>query len=285
VVANYLVVLAGPPPHEGGLAGETIKRYSADLLAARSLCGRQDTLDPLWKYFQLVRDGLVARPDKRPPRHNQSDQVWDTSLLTTWWQSQGPNAAMTTSLLRAKALSLVMLACQARPSDLERLDCDTLKEEEHRLVVYVWRAKNGGSGYQHEPFAVPLLSEGDSSICPGRALRDYVARMAPHSVQTTDSSSVRPVFLSLARPFKGLTADRISAIIRGVLENAGAPKSTYSIRKQATTLALDRGLPEHLVQANGRWARRETMHAHYVRPTDASVVGRSILQRRTGEDG
>ena len=273
VIADFLCELAGNLPHEGGLCAATLKRYAGELYSALRLVGHPIERDELFFALEEVKRGLLNRPDKRKPAVPKSDVVYDLKLVTEYWDNQPANNQLPLDVLRLKAVSLLMIAGLARPSDLARLDLDSLQNKGSSLWIWVWRAKNSGAGYS-APMVIAKLPDSQASHCPYRALLAYLEEVAPlRHANPSGSLSATPVFISSQRPYGGLSADRVSVLVRDLLRSLGIDASTYSIRKRATTSALEAGVAPANVQAGGRWRSMDTMWKHYVRPSDPASAG------------
>jgi len=254
-----------------------LKKKVGELYSIFRSLGRPIEHDSLFFALEEVKKGLLSHPDKRKPSIPASDRPYDLGRITSYWDSLPSNLDLPLEDLRLKAIVLVMIAGLARPSDLARLDLDSLRDTGTDLWLWVWRAKNSGSGYS-APMVLRKLPAGEALHCPVRALKCYLDRTALLRPATPPPESVRPVFIVSHRPFTGLSPDRISVLVRDFLRTLGVDASTYSIRKRATTAALEAGVAPSTVQAGGRWKNIDTMWSHYVRPADPAAAGAAAIQ-------
>jgi integrase len=275
--ANFLVEEAGPPPHLGGLRPGTVRAYSSNLKAARRDVGRPLDKEPDFEMFESVVSALVARPDKSASV-TEKDEEWDLPQLLAAWDDAGPNESLPLEILREKAICLTMAAGIARPSDVARLDRDTLVTEAETMSVRVFRGKTTKGGHS-PPIVLPFLEEG-SIRCAAAALAEYLSRTASirDEVVFDTSSDPNPVFVTLGRPFTALQSGTISSIVRRVLQRCDIRSRPYSVRNRAATAALDAGHAAHVVQQAGRWATQVTLDRHYSRPRADGEVALSLLR-------
>ena len=271
--ANFLAHCAGDLPHEGGLKSSSVKAMFSRLrseFAARGVILRSC---PWWNTLQEVYKGLLARPDATLP----AEEKWDLQRLFRYWRARGDNNSLSLPELRLKAASLAMAAGLARPSDLARLDRRTMETSTTELRVRAFLAKNSGSTFS-EPIVLSFLPTRDSKCCPASALVEYISR-TQHLVQQS-AYGVMPVFLSSNKPFDALSDERISSMVKPLLREIGISFRVYSIRNNATTSAVEAGVPLVSIQKHGRWRSAQVMEKHYIRSLDTAAVSESIVRHR-----
>lgn len=267
LVANFLAEAAGPLPHEGGLKGETVRVLASGLKMVLQSKGVDLESLPDYDILERVLQGLRNRPDRQRPR----EERWDTSRLLDYWHGLPDNSDLSQEQLRAKAITLLMLVGLARPSDLERLDADTLVVSSDGISIRSFMAKNSGNSYD-EPISIPFLQSAKRKVCAARALRAYIAETEDLRSECPDSAvGVRPVFIHLGKP-RPLSAQRISKVMKGVLTELGIPHRSYSTRGNAATSAIEQGIDPVVVQKAGRWRSASTMTKFYVKGLSTSPV-------------
>ena len=138
-------------------------------------------------------------------------------------------------------------------------------------VVYLFGIKNDyyRKGFQ---FLVPMAS--DPVICPVRALKDYVLR-TQHLVMRNGQ-----VFLSLNRPYKGLTATGIVNILNKSIELVGLKSQGFSAKcfcPCGATSAVEAGVNPDFITSVGRWKNRQVFDTHYVHANPPAGFTDSIL--------
>jgi hypothetical protein len=222
----------------------------------------------------MVVDGIGQKPSRSLPADEDVD--WSISTLTNYWATR-PTAELGLAELRDKALCLLMVAGIARPSDLARLDLSTLRATPKGGVsIRVWMAKNSGPGFS-EPMVLPLLPPDSAAVCPTRVLRAYIRATTAHRPKPAPPGFC-PVFLSLQQPYHGLSPARISVEVKKVLRQLKIPVRTYSVRKKATTEALENGFGICTVAKGGRWKSLDVLQNHYNKTRDTDNMVASLLR-------
>ena len=104
---------------------------------------------------------------------------------------------------------------------------------------------------------IPIAATG-TSTCPVRAMCRYFSATRHHRRS-------QPLFVDHAGHY--LTRQKLTSVLRALLEAAGYPKthqySSHSLRIGAATAAAGAGLPTWLIQAAGRW--RSDAYKLYIR--------------------
>jgi integrase len=254
-----------------------VRAYAANLKAARRDVGRPLDKELDHELFESVVTALISRPDKSVSV-TERDEEWDLPQLLAAWDEAGPNETLSLEILREKAISLTMAAGIARPSDVARLDLDTLEMGRDTLSVRVFKGKTTKGGYS-PPIVLPFLKR-KRHRCAAAALRAYLNRTRGWRGEVEYDASIdpNPLFISLGRPFTALQSTTISSIVRRVLGRCDIRSRPYSVRNRAATAALDAGHPAHVVQRAGRWASQGTLDRHYARPRTDGRVASSLLQ-------
>lgn len=274
-VANFLAHCAGKPPHKGGLKRSSIKAIYSRLKGGFAARGVNLSEVPWAPVLNDVYKGLLARPDATIPR----EEKWDLQILFQHWRSQAPNASLSLADLRLKATTLAMAGGLARPSDLARLDRRTLQTSSSEVRIRAFLAKNSGSSYS-EPLVFSFLPTTDKQICPATTLLAYLSRTQGAATPQEDENGIVPVFLSTNRPYGPLSDERISSAAKPLLRRLGINHRVYSIRNNATTTAVEAGVPLVTVQKHGRWRSAEVMQKHYIRSLNTAEVSQSIFSHR-----
>ena len=144
------------------------------------------------------------------------------------------------------------------------------------ISLRIWLAKNSGPGFS-EPMVLPRLPRDRAQVCPARTLLAYLEATKESRAQLTTAGVFKPVFLSTSPPIKGLSAARISVLVRDVLRELGLPVRTYAVRKKATTEALEKGFSIHTVAKGGRWKSLDVLQNHYNRTRDTKKLVSTLL--------
>jgi len=123
--------------------------------------------------LKRVLDSLKKRPDKSL-EITATDADWDLSELLQYWESKPDNDSLDIQTLRAKVISLGLALSISRPSDLARLDLDTLIRTEEAVSIKVFRGKSTRGKYS-APKTFAFTPE-RPKCCPASALLRYVQR-------------------------------------------------------------------------------------------------------------
>ena len=256
-----------------------------------ALCGFYGTLLQLSNLAEHpLLAGVVASAKIAIPTKPRYDDTWDASLIPRYWSRTPANSLV---LMRAKAISLSILALFARPSDLARISAVpahfVLSPTGYKFKIR--GAKESKSASKLTPFiALPFFTaeEEDNvlgySCCPAAAWRAYFDAL--HDTNPTllpPGAQVYPTgrFLSLTtQKFTNhdgsisgkfhtpIGAERISKVMKEVMEAAGVDVSKYgggSGRHAGSSAAFDRGVEMESILARGRWSSFETFRKFYLR--------------------
>jgi len=182
------------------------------------------------------------------------------------------NQDLDVELLRLKCISLLALCAMLRPSDIApkaviyqhdnsiqnvHLNVSDIVFVQDSMTITFHGIKNDA---HRRGFivTVPMATEG--KLCPVLALRSYIDRTAVYR-----KGPEGPVFLTLQKPFRAITASTVSVILTQALKMAGLtgylPKD---FRPTGATAAVDAGFPDQSVMKVGRWKNQEVFREHYV---------------------
>lgn len=276
-MANWLAAEAGGLPSEGGLKASSVRNYASELSAVRTSLGHPLKSHPDYHFIKMVKRGAANRPDCKPSI-TEDDTSWSASDIVEFWRRQDDNSALSTERLRAKAISLGLVAAVARPSDLERLDMRTFKKSASAVMLRVWRGKTTGGSWSDHPKTFTYAPASSRRACPASALLDYIDRTAEARAEVPRlPHDAIPVFLALSG-LKPITASRISTILQEVFRECGIAARSYSARNRGATFALDSGVPKHLVLQAGGWRSAGTLDAFYTRSQGHHQVGAALFQ-------
>ena len=226
---------------------------------------------------RCVHTALVATRTTKP---RQATPVADVSMLVTYLKDLGSTEELPINELRQKAITLLSvtafcrpsdLACVARPSVLpdtargttnlsvcSRFRMDSIKwiDEGAELVFFGSKADKGMSGN-----TVLIERASDPDICPITILKAYINATATARLSVDD----QPVFLTLKKPYKGLSSSAIAQILSQVLKDSGQQQgvTARSIRPTGARKAIEQGVEATVVQRRGRWKSSDVFHRHY----------------------
>jgi integrase len=169
------------------------------------------------------------------------------------------------NVLRDKCIALLMIDGMARPSDIETIDREDVRATATSLSYnYYFTKEAKTTGLQ--PATVAAFTQ-DPRICTVRCVETYLRRTMLMLVSLRkrkingDTKARAPLFLAANRSKKGadvwdgLSTDRISNVMKQIMENAGITGfHAKHIRGAAASKCRNLGLPDAVFSARARWA-------------------------------
>ena len=196
-----------------------------------------------------------------------------TSLFESW----GPNESLSISQLRQKSLTLLTIACIARPSDFApstgfyRDQIEFNKDGSATLQFFGVKNDADRAGFE-----VRIEPTSNAYTDPVECLKVYFAK----THMLTPVPEREPVFLSLNPPFKGISSQTVSQILNASIKDAGLPQNVYAakcFRPSAATAAIVSGCDPNTTRVRGRWKNDKVFFSNYVYPVSDTNVSESIL--------
>ena len=235
--------------------------------------------------------GLVKTGTSKPMSRSKPMPV---EPFINFFESWGDNTVMPIRQLRIKAVTLVALVFMARPSDLapkgvvfnrEKLLFektvmsvkDVIFHADGSMTLQFFGIKNDTTRTGFE-VKIPRNHE-NKWMDPVSCLDCYISR-----TQAVRPSDTNPLFISLTRPYRAISADTISHILSEAIDLAGLGQQGYSaksFRPTGATLAVRAGTTPETAMQIGRWKTKEVFLNHYVYPQapesfTANVLGKSV---------
>lgn len=252
-IADFLVAKSEQSDRPESL----LRAVMAALTNFFSIRGRRNPFNQ--ELLNLVK-ALVKHSTKRPSGRTK---VMPMEPLSRLFESWGENNTLTLSQLRQKALTLLTMACMARPSDLAPkvgFVRSQLSFRDTSVTVLFFGIKNDTN---RQGFEVRVDGT-ESNADPVKCLKHYCDRTAEHAKEANDA-----VFLTLTPPFKALNAQSVAQILRKSISDAGLPPDQYtakSFRPSAATAAIASGCNPNITRLRGRWKTESVFFNHYVYP-------------------
>ena len=272
-VADYMMYLR----EERHLKGGTISTYLAALNSVLAVktgtrFSKVPELISMLKAFKLQDQKVKFRPP-----------AWDLNVVLKYLRGPPfePLASASIENLTRKTLFLVALATAARVSEIHALDVTRIKFETvrngavHIGLLWDFIAKNQLPGQPDRLFTIPPLStivgsadEEELSLCPVRALRQYIDRTRPVR------GSRKRLFIPFSRFVKGeVNRNTVALWLRQVILSAYqeadiAPPSAHNpheIRALASTMALHRNCSVPAIMEGCFWRSNTVFASHYLR--------------------
>ena len=213
--------------------------------------------------------------------------VIPVSVLRNMFYEWPDNFRLDVKRLRMKCISLLALSLMLRPSDISPkgllysnngvIEKMIFSREHVSFSTSQDGAINGAQISFHgikndtlrDGFIVKLPVSSDPKLCPVKTLHWY---MNCTSSQTPKNN---PVFISLRRPFKELSAQAVASVLNDTLRLAGLYPSytAKDFRPTGATIQVKEGVNPKTVMKVGCWKTDTVFFDHYVHdetPTDFS---------------
>lgn len=218
----------------------------------------------------LVKSGTVSPM--------QRSHVMPVEPFTDLFRGWPNNSELSIKQLRLKAITLFAITAMLRPSDIapKSVIFDPSTGSQRRITFnkdQIVFTDNGDAkitflGTKNDTtrtgFQVILRKATDSKIDPVRTLKDYIARTDAYRHSSSD-----PVFLTLAAPYRALTADSIASILQDSIRLAGLGDRGFTakdFRPTGATVAANAANSQQdadKIVKLGRWKDKNTFLNHY----------------------
>ena len=192
-------------------------------------------------------------------------------LFSTW----PPNSQLDTKRLRLKCITTLALALMLRPSDIAPRGTSYCPSSGvsaamtfKRSHIQFWDDGTASVTFHgikndtlRDGFIVALNPSSCAAVCPVAALKEYLARTA-NVCPSPDS----PVFVTLRRPYNGLSAQAVANILNEALSLVGLHNtfSAKDFRPTGATVQVQEGVDPKTVMKVGRWKTESVFFYHYV---------------------
>ncbi len=195
----------------------------------------------------------------------QRSRVMPVNAFFKMFSSWKKNSELTLELLRLKTITLMALCLMLRPSDITPRSGRVFRRSaissdgQGGLEIYFHGIKNDTS---RDGFRVILRLASDVQLCPVDALCTYMSKTVVRA-----GGREGPVFLTLNKPFRALSATAVTNILNDSIFWAGLDRHVYSaknFRPTGATGAISTGMKAREVQVLGRWKSEETFKKHIV---------------------
>ena len=193
------------------------------------------------------------------------------------FESWGANESLSLVKLRQKAVTLLAIACMARPSDFAPKSGffrEQLKfNDDDSVTVHFFGVKNDAN---KAGFEVRVEQTDNIFTDPVNCLKVYINKTA----QVLHQLEKQPVFVTLKPPCQGISAQTVAHILNDSIKDAGLPPSVYtakSFRPSAATAAIVSGCDPNTTRVRGRWKNDKVFFSNYVYPISKTNISEKIL--------
>ena len=180
--------------------------------------------------------------------------------------------------LRQKCITLLAIACIARPSDFAPkigFFRDQLEfHSDGSAIIKLFGVKNDANRAGFEIRIEPTL---DEVTDPVQCVKVYFSKTA--HVPPNKAGRV-PAFTSLKPPFSGISAQTIAQILNCSIAEAGLDNHTFSakcFRPSSATAAIVAGCDPQTTRIRGRWKNDQVFFSSYVFPISQNNISNSIM--------
>ena len=202
------------------------------------------------------------------------------------------NESLDIKHLRLKCITLMSLFLMLRPSDIaprsvqfnpETLQTTNIEFTRNQIVF-----NDDGScnvtfqGIKNDTdrsgFVVKLPSHEVKKLDPASCLKCYMQ----FTSKLGFNDNLDPVFISLNKPYKSISAQQISAILNESIDLAGLGGMGYSakyFRPTGATMAVSGGEDPEIIRKLGRWKTASVFYDHYVHSLTPTSVMTAILPK------
>ena len=190
----------------------------------------------------------------------------------------GSNESLPLMRLRQKTITLMVIACLARPSDFApKIGFFRDQIEFHSdgsATVRFFGVKNDSDRAGFETRIEPTLDEISDPIKCIKMFFSKTAHIPPNN------NGRIPAFPALKSPFNCISAQTIAQILNDSIAEAGLDTHTFSakcFRPSAATAAIVSGCDPNTTRVRGRWKNDQVFYSNYVYPISQINVSDSIM--------
>lgn len=242
------------------------------MAAVSHMCKAVDYTLPNTSEIHFMVQALIKSSTTAPRKRSK---VLPVTVLLDFFRAWPNNNELDTKRLRMKTLTLLALVLMLRPSDVapkaKTFDpwswssCpvvfakqDVVFRDDGHAYIWIHGTKNDTD---RAGFQIDLAPHRDLKLDPVTTLQTYIART--DSVRPSDT---QPVFLTLHKPHKAISAGTVATILQDMLKLARLyPEYTAKdFRPTGATYLVQSGFDPDLVMQIGRWKTRSIFFEHYV---------------------
>jgi len=237
------------------------------------------------KSITMLCDGLIKSGTKAP---RVKTPVMPVKPFHDLFKSWPDNALLDLRRLRLKTITLLALVAMLRPSDIAPhariympesglTDSMTLSvnqirfELDNSVTIWFHGIKND---YKRDGFEVRIAPSEDPQLDPVGALKCYIEKT--ETMRPSNGS----VFLTLVRPFRGISSTTVGKILGESISLAGLEGQQFSaksFRPTGATASVQAGCNPDIIRHVGRWKSRDVFEQHYVHPEATQAFTDVIL--------
>ena len=188
--------------------------------------------------------------------------VWDVKILFDYFRKMPQNEELNLKNLTFKVASIIALLFHQRAQTLHVLDYDYMKIEQNAInFAFPKLLKNSRPGHHLKPKRLVKFPE--MKLCPVAMISEYIARTKPLRGNETQ------FFISLQKPYHGVSEKTISRWLKDTLDLAGIDTSVFqghSFRSTGSSTAKAKGVPIVVILQAAGWSSEKTFAIFYDKP-------------------
>ncbi len=264
-------------------------QLNSTVAALTCLCNSLDITNP-WTgtRMKILVNSLVKSSTSLPMTKTPVMPIQPFTDLFGGWSS---NDNLSLKCLRLKTLCLLALVLMLRPSDVavksQGFDSELcvpsqMVFSEHQvtfnpdgtLSVCFHGIKND---YDRDGFVVTIPPASSEKLDPVSCLQEYMLRTESIRQSIPDL----PVFITLTKPYRAMSASSISAVLHEAIVLSGLDSKHYTpkcFRPTGATQAISVGTDPNIARHIGRWRSQEVFEKHYVHSKVDSSYTDSIFR-------
>lgn len=195
----------------------------------------------------------------KPPRPRY-DFVWDPAPVITKLASIYPYDSVPLRVITKKLILLLALGTGHRAQTLASMRLSQISLEDKLTIRIPDRIKTSAPG-RPQPYFCFSRFNSHESLCIVRLMEQYISITQELRPPTCDS-----LFISLAKPFKPVTAQTVSRWIKQGLKECGVNTSVFSAhstRHASTSRAAEKGVSLELIKRAAGWSGESQVFAKF----------------------
>lgn len=186
--------------------------------------------------------------------------TWDVNTVFIMLKRWDPLSSLSFTKLTYKCVMLLALVMAQRAQTLAFMNLTGLTWLDEKVLIGMEQLlKHNRQGQPLEIFQVSRFNK-DKRLCPVRALKEYLRATKKRR------GGSKSVWISLTKPYHGLTTETISRWLKKTLALAGVDDSVYkghSTRSASASKAKQLAVPMEIILKRARWTNATTFGKYY----------------------
>lgn len=251
---------------KGALYGSLHSIRSAISFIVGTEIGQSDIIDRFLKGVAKLR-----------PSEPKYDSTWDPKIVLGYFKGVS-NKNLPLEGLSKKALTLLALVSGQRIQTLALIDIRNIVIDKEVMEIKIPDRINISRPEKKQTILILPVYKRNLNICPVNTLQYYLKKTK------LLRKDIKTLFISLKKPFKGVTSQTLSRWLKDTLHDCGLDTnifSAYSTRHASTSAAKHRDVSVDIIRNSAGWTDKSDMFANkfYNRPVihDRTLYVQAIL--------